>query len=1036
MKEVSALSILAILLSGAHSIAGSPIDQSFHGQTNATVRAFVLQPDGHIIISREFDAPGEANSGVVRLNRDGSIDSSFSAVTNLALSLALQGGSRVIMTGSFSSVAGSSRQGLARLNSDGSLDPGFNPDLGAIIGSPVEAVSKVLVQPDEKIIALVRYHLDGRPAFAVVRLSPDGQADPGFSPALDLRFVAINALLLQPDGRLLVGGNPIVEPSDIGASLIRLGTDGRPDNFQTGLNFSEILDLVYQPDGKILVGRAWPIPLVRLNPDGSVDRAFFIPGPWDSSGSPTVSALALQADGEIVAAGSFTAVDKIPRQGLARFQPDGSLDGAFADIRFFPTVSQMAFQPDGKLLIGGRFEGPDGVRTGLLRFDPMPAQPLAIFRVEAPPSVREHDGSLQVTVVRESSKQGTASVRLETRDGSARAGEDYQAEARELVFRNGEERQTVSIRVLADNLFEGVEDFFVDLNKPSPGVALSVPSARIEISDDNLGVEFTLSTFLVPEFQNETYLTLALSSPWNKTVTVELVVSGGNATPGQDFFVQPGLVEFRPGDQFKFIPILIVDDTQFEGTESVQFGLINPTGGGVVTGRTNALLRIEDNDNPRGPNFGPNGAIYTAVSQADNKILLAGEFTALNGINRTRIGRLNPDLSLDRSFDPGPGPDLAVTVMALQSDGKIVIGGYFKNVSGLPRKGIARLHGDGSVDASFDPGSGLGRLTGLAVPFSLVVAADGKILAGGDFSFVNGVARRGLARLNSAGDLDEAFDPRLEASAGALPSVRSIAFRPNGELLVTGIFAQAGGKTAPGFAGLTSSGAVSPDSNGSVASILALLPGEGTLQMVSESSGNILIGGNFGKFAEPWRVIRLSESGIDPAFNSAVPLMLDLRSRFAPGMGNVVLAGPDPGGSAYTVRRLNRSGVMDPAFGAATTVNSRIYAIVPEANGRTLIAGAFTAMNGVPANYLAELDADGGLIVPLKLELVPSVTPSSFNMIIPGGDNLFFVIETSTNLLQWSPVYTNLPPAGRSRYTELRVKEDRVRFYRLNPFPD
>src|SRR5207247_2555797 len=109
------------------------------------------------------------------------------------------------------------------------------------------------------------------------------------------------------------------------------------------------------------------------------------------------------------------------------------------------------------------------------------------------------------------------------------------------------------------------------------------------------------------------------------------------------------------------------------------------------------------------------------------------------------IGRLNTDGSVDPSFDSGTGPNGLVYSVALQPDGKLLIGGEFTGVNGTSRNHIARLNANGSLDTSFN-------LTGTGANDSVnsvVVQTDGKAVIGGAFASVNGAARGRVARLTS-----------------------------------------------------------------------------------------------------------------------------------------------------------------------------------------------------------------------------------------------------------------------------------------------
>ena len=185
---------------------------------------------------------------------------------------------------------------------------------------------------------------------------------------------------------------------------------------------------------------------------------------------------------------------------------------------------------------------------------------------------------------------------------------------------------------------------------------------------------------------------------------------------------------------------------------------------------------------------GANGTVTAIAVQADGKILVGGGFTTLGGggtgtTTRNRIGRLNPDGSLDTSFDPGAND--SVWTLAVQTDGKILVGGAFTTLGGggmgtATRNRIGRLNADGSLDETFNPGAN-GYVNALAVQ------ADGKILVGGGFTTLGGggtgmTTRNRIGRLNSDGSLDTSFNPWVN------DSVWTLAVQADGKILVGGAF--------------------------------------------------------------------------------------------------------------------------------------------------------------------------------------------------------------------------------------------------------
>ncbi len=123
---------------------------------------------------------------------------------------------------------------------------------------------------------------------------------------------------------------------------------------------------------------------------------------------------------------------------------------------------------------------------------------------------------------------------------------------------------------------------------------------------------------------------------------------------------------------------------------------------------------------------GADGTVFAVALQPDGKIVVAGDFNRLNQVERNRIARLNPDGSVDPTFNPGAGPNTGIRCLALQPDGKILIGGIFTSVNGVARNRIARLKQDGSVDTSFDPGEGANEVVRWMAP-----EADGMVVVVG-----------------------------------------------------------------------------------------------------------------------------------------------------------------------------------------------------------------------------------------------------------------------------------------------------------------
>lgn len=203
------------------------------------------------------------------------------------------------------------------------------------------------------------------------------------------------------------------------------------------------------------------------------------------------------------------------------------------------------------------------------------------------------------------------------------------------------------------------------------------------------------------------------------------------------------------------------------------------------------------------------------------KILIGGMFKFYNGVAREKIARLNPDGSLDMTFNPNNGavykPELGniagfettPQAIVVQSDGRIVVGGFFRLFNGYRKNGVLRLNNDGSIDNSFNnsyinsgnpnPGLDSGHVQ------KIVLQPDNKIIIGGSFTRYNNQGRNSIARLGINGELDFTFDP----GAGFFPTynqpsgieppgmVRSMVFDTNAlgeqKLYVSGDFTKFNG---------------------------------------------------------------------------------------------------------------------------------------------------------------------------------------------------------------------------------------------------
>ena len=206
-------------------------------------------------------------------------------------------------------------------------------------------------------------------------------------------------------------------------------------------------------------------------------------------------------------------------------------------------------------------------------------------------------------------------------------------------------------------------------------------------------------------------------------------------------------------------------------------------------------------------------SVFSIALQPDGKVLIAGFFTSVGGQTRNRVARLNSDGTLDTTFDPNVNS--TVRSIALQPDGKILIGGRFSSVGGQTRNFVARLNSDGTLDTTFVNPNVNPSISGVD---SIALQSDGKVLIGGSFTFVGNQTRSRVARLNSNGTLDTTFvDPNVESVVYAL------AVQSDGKIVIGGLFTSVGGVTRNFLARLNSDGTLDTTFNPNVDSTVQTL---------------------------------------------------------------------------------------------------------------------------------------------------------------------------------------------------------------------
>ena len=346
------------------------------------------------------------------------------------------------------------------------------------------------------------------------------------------------------------------------------------------------------------------------------------------------------------------------------------------------------------------------------------------------------------------------------------------------------------------------------------------------------------------------------------------------------------------------------------------------------------------------------GYVNVVVPTGDGKMYVGGSFTTVRGALRNFIARLNSDGTVDETFNPGIGPNYDVYSIAVQGDGKVLIGGNFSYVNGIEHSGIARLNNDGSPDTSFNSSTGATYAV-----YSIALQPDGKVLIGGDFFSYNGTDRNRIARLNSNGSLDVSFNP----GTGADALVQTVALQADGKVLIGGGFTTFNGTARSYLARLNSNGSLDTAFNpGS-----GLNNGVG--KIVVQGDGKALICGGFTSYNGSARrgIVRINGDGsLDTSFTPGTGANSYVYSLALQPDGKVLMAGAFTsinGTGRKGVARINSNGSLDTTFNPGTGADSYVYCIAWQADGKVLIGGIFSDYNGSGRARLARLNSDGGL---------------------------------------------------------------------------
>jgi uncharacterized delta-60 repeat protein len=333
------------------------------------------------------------------------------------------------------------------------------------------------------------------------------------------------------------------------------------------------------------------------------------------------------------------------------------------------------------------------------------------------------------------------------------------------------------------------------------------------------------------------------------------------------------------------------------------------------------------------------GGVTTAVQAQSGKIIVGGNILLPDGTEKNHFLRLHRDGTIDNSFNIGNGPNSTIGHILIMPDDKILAAGLFTNFGDHSAMRLIRLNADGSVDNSFPAAqSDFGSIR------SLALQPDGKIIVSGFFTGTyNNTPIKSILRLDTNGSVDPSFN------IGNGPTIAGKTLvQPDGKVIVFGGFTSWNGTPAGKIIRLLPNGSPDP----------TFTTGAGFDNDITTASldadGKIVVGGYFFSYngvAVP-NIVRLNANGTrDASFNPSFPGQYNSVNAIMIDKDNSILVGrskyPYEENYPTYLQRLTPSGQVDTFL---IDLNEGVECITMDIDGRIIISGAFTSVNGLARN--------------------------------------------------------------------------------------
>ncbi|HXF09632.1 MAG TPA: Calx-beta domain-containing protein [Desulfuromonadaceae bacterium] len=590
--------------------------------------------------------------------------------------------------------------------------------------------------------------------------------------------------------------------------------------------------------------------------------------------------------------------------------------------------------------------------------------------------VAENTSYAVITVSRLGGNQGILTALVGTSGGTAVDGVNYVSFTNLVTWNNGVSGPTNILVPLKDdavvtsNLTLNLKIYDTKVNNSLNSLAMgSYTNGLLTITNtDALGtLQFNQSSYAFREDAGSAIIPVTRTGGSSGTISVGFVAIDNSAVSNVDYVATNGVLVFTNGETSKSFRVPLIDNTVPDGNRGFNLWLTNFSPASVQGVPSNAPVTIVDDESQNAPPGSVDATYYSlagfnstvfsiAYEPSDNRLIVGGDFTLANGVGRRRIARLNADGTLDNKFSsylPTQGADNVIRTVAVQTDGRIVVGGFFTNFNSSTMNRIARLNYNGSLDSTFNPGSGANN-TVYSVAETFVNGAR-KILVVGAFTTMNGITRNGIAQLNDNGSVDTGFSPGFAANG----TIFAVATQADGKVLVGGDFTSFNNVPINHIARLNADGTIDMTFTNAVANS-SVGPNDSVHAIAVQLDGRIVIGGMF-----------TNVSGV----------------------------------SLNHIARLNQNGTIDSSFTPGVGANDTVETIRLQTDTRILLGGDFSQCTGVTRNRVTRLNPDGTVDTTINFGLgtdgfvSTSVIQPDGNIVL-GGDFLNYDGQSHPRLVR------------------------------------